>query len=148
MIRLAKLVGTLMTSGGRPGNALRALIAPRLHHIPGVKDLILSSKTPALDRSALVVKPRLRRTLAGTLCPGALLPDAPDGRFALVTGIDPSGANYRAAAQRGIVVHCVRPGTPLHQWLRSGHTQAALVRPDGAVMHTGRNLDTLINALP
>jgi 3-(3-hydroxy-phenyl)propionate hydroxylase len=148
MIRLAKLVGTLMTRGGRPGNALRALIAPRLHHIPGVKGLILSSKTPALGRSALVLKPRLRRTLAGTLCPGALLPDAPDGRFTLVTAINPSGAHHSAAAARGIVVHCARPGTPLHQWLRSGRTRAALIRPDGAVMHTGRNLDTLINALP
>jgi 3-(3-hydroxy-phenyl)propionate hydroxylase len=114
----------------------------------GVKGLILSSKTPALDRSALVVKPRLRRTLAGTLCPGALLADAPDGRFTLVTGIDPSGATCRAAAQRGIVVRYECPGTPLHQWLRSGRTRAALIRPDGAVMCTGRELDTLINALP
>ncbi|NUR59082.1 MAG: hypothetical protein HOV87_10480, partial [Catenulispora sp.] len=80
MIRMAKLVSTAMTRGGRPGNVLRALIAPRLSHVLGINGLILSSRTPALHRSALVIKPRLGRTLAGSLCPGTLL-NLSDGRF-------------------------------------------------------------------
>ncbi|HET9173356.1 MAG TPA: bifunctional 3-(3-hydroxy-phenyl)propionate/3-hydroxycinnamic acid hydroxylase [Actinospica sp.] len=148
MIRLAKLVGTLMTRGGRTGNTLRALIAPRLKRVPGISGLILSSKTPPLSRSALVIKPRARRTLAGTLCPAALLLDAPDNRFTLVTGLQPSSSQYTEAGRRGIVVHGAPPDTPLHRWLRSGHAHAALVRPDGTVMRAGRELEPLITALP
>jgi 3-(3-hydroxy-phenyl)propionate hydroxylase len=148
MIRTAKLVGTAMTRGGRPGNALRALIAPRLNHVPGISGLILSGKTPALRRSALVVKPRLGRTPAGSLCPGALLVDTPDGRFTLVTSLPPSSSHYAAASRRGIAVCTAGPGTPLGRWLRSGHARAALVRPDGAVMCTGRDIDVVIKTLP
>lgn len=148
MIRMAKLVGTAMTRGGRPGNALRALIAPRLNRVPGINGLILSSKTPALRRSALVVKPRLGRALAGSLCPGALLADVPDGRFTLVTSLHPSSAQSAAASRRGITVHTADPGTPLDGWLHSGHARAALIRPDGTVMRTGRDIDAVITALP
>ena len=147
MIRMAKLVGAAMTRGGRPGNALRALIAPRLRYIPGISGLILSSRTPALHRSALVIKPRLGRTLAGSLCPGALLA-APDGRFTLVTSVHSTSAHHAWASGHGIAVHTTAPGTPLSRWLRSGHARAALIRPDGTVMCTGRNIDTVITALP
>ncbi|HTJ68455.1 MAG TPA: bifunctional 3-(3-hydroxy-phenyl)propionate/3-hydroxycinnamic acid hydroxylase [Actinospica sp.] len=148
MIRLAKLVGTAMTRGGRPGNALRALIAPRLRHVPGINGLILSSKTPALRRSELVIKPRFPGNLPGSLVPATLLPDAPDARFTLVTNLHPSSQQHAVAGQRGIVVHTARPGTPLSRWLRSGRTHAALVRPDGTVMCTGRDIEEVINALP
>jgi len=147
MIRMAKLVGTAMTRGGRPGNALRALIAPRLGHVPGISGLVLSSRTPPLRRSALVIKPRLRRTPAGSLCPGALL-TVPDGRFTLVTSLRPSSAHYARASRRGITVHTTAPGSPLARALRFGHARAALIRPDGAVMCTGRDIDSVITALP
>ena len=147
MIRMAKLVGTAMTRGGRPGNALRAVIAPRLNHVPGISGLILSSRTPALHRSALVIKPRLGRTLAGSLCPGALLA-APDSQFRLVTSGHPTSAHYAWAGRHGITVHTTAPGTPLSRWLRSGHAHAALIRPDGTVMCAGRDIDTVITALP
>ena len=69
MIRLAKLIGTVMTGGGELGKLARRLVAPRLHHLPGVKDHVLDSRTPPLRRTALVARPRLRRTSAGQLCP-------------------------------------------------------------------------------
>ena len=147
MIRTAKLVGTAMTRGGRAGNVLRALIAPRLRHVPGINGLILSSRTPALRRSALVIKPRPGRTLAGSLCPGAPLAGL-DGRFILVTSLHPSSAHYTEADRRRITIHTAAPGTPLSRWLRSGHARAALIRPDGTVMCAGRDIDSVTNVLP
>ena len=49
LIKLAKLIGAAMTQGGSAGNALRKLIAPRLHLLPGLRDRILDSETPPLD---------------------------------------------------------------------------------------------------
>ena len=45
LIRLAKLAGTAMTSGGELGNLLRGVVAPRLHLVPGLKEQILSGQT-------------------------------------------------------------------------------------------------------
>src|SRR5262249_52874103 len=75
MIRLALGVGWAMTAGGRLGNLLRRLIVPRLRFIPGLRDKIIDSTTPALRRSALVVKTRSPRQLAGTLCPNLVVAD-------------------------------------------------------------------------
>jgi len=58
LIRLAVTVGTLMTRGGRAGDVLRRLIAPRLHLVPGARDKLLDSATPRLPRGALVVRRR------------------------------------------------------------------------------------------
>ena len=78
MIRLAKLIGASMTQGGRAGGVLRKLIAPRLHWVPGLRDRLLDGETPALRRSALVHRPRFRRSLAGRLCPTRCWPTAVD----------------------------------------------------------------------
>ena len=75
MIKLAKLIGAAMTRGGRAGNALRKLIAPRLHLLPGLRERVLDSETPPLHGSALVHRPPARRSLAGRLCPNAALGD-------------------------------------------------------------------------
>jgi 3-(3-hydroxy-phenyl)propionate hydroxylase len=40
------------------------------------------------------------------------------------------------------------PGTGLHRWLRAGRADAAIVRPDGAVLRAGRDLAGLCAALP
>ena len=47
------------------GDLLRRLVAPRLRLLPGVSRLVLSSETPPLRGGELVVRPRLRRGLAG-----------------------------------------------------------------------------------
>ena len=77
MIRLAKLVGTVMTGGGEFGKLARRMVAPRLHHLPGVKQHVLDSRTPPLRRTALVARPRLGRSPAGQLCPNAAIDDDP-----------------------------------------------------------------------
>ena len=76
MIRLAKLIGTAMTQGGEAGNLLRRIVAPRLARFPGLGRVVLDSETPALHRSGLVRRPRLRRTLGRSPVPQR----APRGR--------------------------------------------------------------------
>jgi 3-(3-hydroxy-phenyl)propionate hydroxylase len=154
LIRLAKLVGATMTEGGDLGNLLRRVLAPRLHRLPGFTDLILSSETPALNRADLVIRPRLRRTLAGRLCPNAPLgdgrrfDDVAGGRFALVTTANPPAELRAEVEQRGAVLVIVGAGTDLYRWLRRGRVTAAAVRPDGTVLRAGRDPADLCRTLP
>ncbi|TVT46887.1 bifunctional 3-(3-hydroxy-phenyl)propionate/3-hydroxycinnamic acid hydroxylase, partial [Amycolatopsis rhizosphaerae] len=91
LIRLAMLVGKAMTEGGRFGDLIRRVVAPRLALVPGISGHVLNSETPALHRSSLVQRPLRGRSLAGRLCPNAVLDDgrrfdeAAAGRFVLVT---------------------------------------------------------------
>ncbi|TMR99755.1 bifunctional 3-(3-hydroxy-phenyl)propionate/3-hydroxycinnamic acid hydroxylase [Nonomuraea basaltis] len=154
LIRMAKLVGTAMTRGGELGNLVRAVLAPRLHLMPGFKQRILSSQTPALRRSGLVVRPRLRRTLAGRLCPNAILDDGKRfddvaaGRFAIVTFTEPSTTQRVEVERRGTALIAARPGSELHRWLRKGRAHAVIVRPDGTVLRTGCDPLALSASLP
>ncbi|GAB3260507.1 bifunctional 3-(3-hydroxy-phenyl)propionate/3-hydroxycinnamic acid hydroxylase MhpA [Nocardioides dilutus] len=154
MIRLAKLIGAAMTQGGRAGNALRRLVAPRMHLLPGVRDRILDSETPPLHRCELVQRARFARSLAGRLCPNALLEDgrrldeAAGAGFLLVTTAAPSGEQRHGLAERGTRVLEVGPTSALGVWLTSGRAAAALVRPDGTVMQAGRDLDALTRVAP
>ncbi|PWU47332.1 3-(3-hydroxyphenyl)propionate hydroxylase [Micromonospora globispora] len=146
MIKLAKFIGTAMTAGGEVGNVIRRAVAPRLHLVPGLTDLATDSRTPPLHRSDLVVRPRLRRGLAGGLCPNALIDggrrfdDVAAGRFAIVTSIEPTPAQRADIERRGAVLIVARPGSDLHRWLRTGAACAAVVRPDGTVLRASRRL--------
>ncbi|MFI7209882.1 bifunctional 3-(3-hydroxy-phenyl)propionate/3-hydroxycinnamic acid hydroxylase [Micromonospora maritima] len=146
MIKLAKFVGTAMTAGGELGNVIRRAVAPRLHLVPGLTDLATDSRTPPLRRSHLVVWPRLRRGLAGALCPNALVAgdrrfdDVVAGRFAIVTSAEPTTALRSAIERRGAFLIVARPGSELHMWLGSGAARAAVVRPDGTVLRADRRL--------
>ncbi|MFE9958908.1 bifunctional 3-(3-hydroxy-phenyl)propionate/3-hydroxycinnamic acid hydroxylase [Micromonospora sp. NPDC005299] len=146
MIRMAKLIGAAMTAGGEVGNLVRRAVAPRVHLVPGLNELATDSQTPPLRRSDLVLRPRLRRTLAGRLCPNAILDgdrrfdDVAAGRFAVVTSHDPSAAERADIERRGAVLITVEPGSQLHQWLKAGRARVAVVRPDGAVLSAGRRL--------
>ncbi|MGV9362279.1 bifunctional 3-(3-hydroxy-phenyl)propionate/3-hydroxycinnamic acid hydroxylase MhpA [Amycolatopsis sp. NPDC003731] len=137
MIRRAVLVGKAMTEGGRIGNLIRRVVAPRLN------GRVLDSATPALHRSDLVVRPRLGRTAAGRLCPNALLDDGTrfddvvDGRFAVITTNTPSETERAAIRDSGAVLVPTRRSGELHRWLRTG---AAVVRPDGTVLSAGDSL--------
>ncbi len=137
MIRRAVLIGKAMTEGGRFGDLIRRLVAPRL------SGRALDSATPALHRSDLVVRPRFGRSLAGRLCPNALLDDGTrfddvaGGRFAVVTTITPSEPERAAIREAGAVLVSTRRSAELHRWLRTG---AAVVRPDGTVLNAGRRL--------
>ncbi|GGU48302.1 bifunctional 3-(3-hydroxy-phenyl)propionate/3-hydroxycinnamic acid hydroxylase MhpA [Lentzea flava] len=154
MIRLAKLIGTAMTEGGELGNLLRRVAAPRLHLVPGLRKRVLATETPALHRSALVVRPRLGHSLAGRQCPnapvggGRRLDDVTAGRFALISTTEPAPAQRADIERRGAVLVVARPGSPLHHWLRRGFAHAAVVRPDATVHSAGRDLAALCAAIP
>jgi len=153
MIRMAKLVGTVMTGGGEFGKVARRRVAPHLHRLPGLGQHVLDSRTPPLPRTALITRPRLRRSLAGQLCPNAPVDDAhrvddrTAGRYALITVTTPTAAQQHEIARRGAVLIVAAPGTELHGWLRRGRARAAVVRPDGTVQRTGRHITALIDGL-
>ncbi len=149
MIRLALTVGWAMTGGGRLGNVARRVVLPRLRLVPGMRDKVVDSTTPALHSSALVCKSRRPRQLAGTLCPNPLLPD---GRrlddvvgmgFALVTARRPGAVDEALLRRRGVVVLVAQPGSALETWLRARRATAALVRPDRTVARAGRDVASL-----
>jgi 2-polyprenyl-6-methoxyphenol hydroxylase-like FAD-dependent oxidoreductase len=149
MIRLALNVGRAMTGGGRLGNLIRRVVLPRLRLVPGLRDKVVDSTTPALHSSALVSKSRRPRRLAGTLCPNPLLPDGQrlddvlGAGFALITtgGLGP--ADEASLRRRGIAVLVAQPDSALETWLRRGRATAAIVRPDRTVMRTGRDTAAL-----
>jgi 2-polyprenyl-6-methoxyphenol hydroxylase-like FAD-dependent oxidoreductase len=149
MIRLALGVGWVMTGGGRAGNLARRAALPRLRLIPGLRDMVLASATPALRPSALVCKSRRPGQLAGTLCPNPLLPngqrldDVIGAGFALIATSRPDAADEAALRRRGVVTVIADPGSALDAWLRRGRANAALVRPDGTVMRAGRDVAAL-----
>ena len=149
MIRLALGVGWAMTGGGRVGDAARRLVLPRLRFIPGMRRRIVDSTTPALHSTALAGKSHLPRRLGGRLCPNPLLGD---GRrlddvlgagFALITMVRPTAADEAALRRRGVVVLTPQPGEVLATWLRRGHANAAVVRPDRTVARAGRDVAAL-----
>ena len=152
LIRLAITIGTLMTRGGRAGDVLRRLIAPRLHLLPGARDRLLDSATPRLCRGALVVRRRPGR-LAGTLCPNAPVPgsgrfdELRKGQFVLVTSVALGRAACREAEAVGACLLEVTSGDPLHAWLNGGKARAALVRPDGTVMASAASAGKVMQAL-
>ena len=153
LIRTAKLVGTAMTAGGRLGDLLRRVIAPHLHRVPGLQQHILDAQTPPLRRSDLVVRPRLRRTPAGRLCPNPTLDqrrfdEVVAGRLALVTTTMPTARQQARIERFGAVLVPAPAGTTLHAWLTQGRAHAAIVRPDGTVLRAGRDLAALCAALP
>ncbi|MHA7651665.1 bifunctional 3-(3-hydroxy-phenyl)propionate/3-hydroxycinnamic acid hydroxylase MhpA [Mycobacterium sp. ML4] len=146
LIRLALMVGWSMTGGGRLGDLTRRAVLPRLGLIPGLRNKILDSATPALHRSSLVRKSHLPRQLAGTLCPNPVLPDGRRlddiaGRgFAIVTRI-PLGSNAETTLrERNVAIIMPARNDPLDAWLRRGGATAALVRPDRTVMRAGRDV--------
>lgn len=154
LIRLAKLMGVLMTQGGRAGDLARRLVVPRLRHLPGLRGKVLDSETPPLRRTALVQRPRLGRSPVGRLCPNAVLADgrrlddAVGNRFAVVCATEVSPSQRDTLTRRGAVVLDATPGTPLHQWLTEQGSTVALIRPDRTVMIAGRDVDSLCAATP
>ncbi|NKZ07211.1 bifunctional 3-(3-hydroxy-phenyl)propionate/3-hydroxycinnamic acid hydroxylase MhpA [Actinomadura latina] len=154
MILMAKAMGIAMTSGGEIGTLLRRVIAPHLNRVPGFSRFVLDSRTPALSRTALVARPLWRRGLAGTLCPNAALTDGlrvddiAAGRYTIVATTPPTPEQEHLIDRRGGCFVTAEPGTDLHGWLRRGRAAAVLVRPDGTVARTGRDLGQLCAALP
>lgn len=154
MIGMALSMGWAMTAGGDVGNLIRRLVVPRLHWVPGLRDKLVASRTPALHRSALVTKAGAPRQLAGTLCPNPALADGTrldtvlGNGFALVTTKRPLEFQHASLTERGAIVHVAERGGELERWLRRGRATAAVIRPDRTVMCAGRNLSALCAAVP
>lgn len=132
MIRLALGVGRSMTSGGEVGNLIRRVVVPRLHLLPGMRDKIVDSTTPALHRSEMVIRRRRPHQVAGTLCPNPLLAN---------------GTRLDATLGTGFAL--VTDATPeLAPWLHGRRVTAAIIRPDGTVMRAGNDVAALTAAMP
>ena len=143
LIRLALNVGRSMTGGGRLGDLVRRAVLPRLRLIPGLRDKVVDSTTPALRSSALVHKSHRPGELAGTLCPNPLLPggrrldDVVGTGFAFITTGVLGSADEALLRRRGVAVLAANRDTELEKWLRQGRVAAAIVRPDRTVMRAG-----------
>jgi 3-(3-hydroxy-phenyl)propionate hydroxylase len=154
MINLALGMGWAMTAGGRMGNAVRRIVAPRLHLVPGIREKLVNGSTPALRQSALVHEDRGPRQLAGTLCPNPVLAvgqrlDAVLGNgFALITTARPYAFQRALLEEHGAVLHIAEPGSELARWLQRGRATAAIIRPDRTVMCAGRNTSKVYAAMP
>lgn len=153
MIDLALMVGRAMTAGGEFGNILRRNIIPQIHRLPGLRDRVVNSRTPALHRSALVHRSHLPGRLGGTLCPNAVdsagcrLDDLLGRGFAIVTTQAPSVTDLKVAERYGVEIRVAAPGSALAGWLRGGHAGAAIVRPDRTVLRAGRDARALTGLL-
>ena len=154
LISLALGMGWAMTAGGSVGDAIRRTIVPRLHLLPGIRTRIVDSRTPAVHRSALVIKRRRPRQLAGTLCPNPVLPEgvrldtALGIGFAVITTSQLSKQQRDQLRRRGAMIVTAEHGSDLGRWLRRAGANAAIIRPDRTVMQAGRRLSSLCDAVP
>jgi 3-(3-hydroxy-phenyl)propionate hydroxylase len=141
LIRLAVLVGWLMTGGGRGASAVRRVVLAGVRRVPGVAAFARSSRTPALRRGPLVVRRgRAGRRLAGTPVPQPeVLLDGRPCRFDDVLGPDGGevcdGGGNRVLVRRpdGSRTEVVDPSGGLTGWLREAGASAVEVRPDRIV---------------
>lgn len=143
-----------MTQGGRAGDVLRRVIAPRLHWVPGLRDRLLDGETPALHRTSLVMRPRLGRSLAGRQCPNAplvhrgRLDSALGTGFAVITTVPLTSTEQATITERGAVVIDASDSPELQRWLTEGGARAVVVRPDYTVACAAIDVATAIRALP
>ena len=142
-IRTAVLVGRAMTGGGGPAALVRRPLTAALLRLPGAEERALAAIPTRFPPGPAVDLRRHRHDLAGTLCPqprlagSVLLDEAVGPGWGLLHAglVDAqTAAVARAADARPIDV----TGTPLHAWLRSGRTTAALLRPDRVVARTAQ----------
>jgi 3-(3-hydroxy-phenyl)propionate hydroxylase len=155
LIRTAVLVGRVMTEGGDTGNALRRVLAPALPRVPLLRRRLLDSASPRLQPSSLVRRTSTSPLLPGALCPNAVVTggrrfdDLHPGCFVLVTTAAVPSAVADQLGCRGVPVLRVEPRSALGRWLARGVSTYALVRPDAAVMASGRDVSRLpLSALP
>lgn len=148
MIDTARLLGTIMTRGGRAGDAVRAAALPALNRAPVVRRRFIDSATPPLARSSFVSARRGDR-LAGQLCPNTVqdrrvVDDLIGPGWALVTSAAPSPTDRHELEARGCTVVGTIGRPELSAWLRAGRATAALVRPDRSTMASGHDVSALV----
>jgi 3-(3-hydroxy-phenyl)propionate hydroxylase len=135
LIRVAQLLGRLMTGGGRAGAVVRRGVLAAVRRIPAVARLATDSRTPPLRRGLLVERRgRAGRRLAGTLVPQPeVLVDGRRCRLddVLGTGAAELTSDLLVRREDGAEVMVEDPTGSLAAWLRGA--TAVLVRPDRIV---------------
>jgi 3-(3-hydroxy-phenyl)propionate hydroxylase len=140
-IRTAVLVGRAMTGGGGPAALVRRPLGAALLRLPGAEERALAAVRTRFPPGPAVERGTHRRDLTGTLCPQPRLPgpvlldEALGPGWGLVHAGPVDEGTAAAATTTGARTIDVS-GTPLHAWLRSGRTTAALLRPDRVVART------------
>jgi 3-(3-hydroxy-phenyl)propionate hydroxylase len=140
LIGVARLLGRLMTGGGRAGSVLRRGILTAVRRIPAVERLATDSRTPPLPNGPLVE----RRGRAGRRLAGLLLPQPEvllDGRSCRLDDVLGPGESEvsrhggRLVVRRGdgsTVTVEDRTGV-LVRWMQHGGARSVVVRPDRIV---------------
>ncbi|MCW2740853.1 MAG: Monooxygenase, FAD-binding [Blastococcus sp.] len=138
LIRVALLLGGLMTGGGRGGDVVRRGVLAAVRRVPAVARLATDSRTPPLPRGALVVRRgRAGRRLAGTLVPQPeVVVDGLPRRLDDVLGggsatLRRNGSRLTVHRDDGTTVDVEDPGGTLTTWLHGA--TAVDVRPDRIV---------------
>jgi 3-(3-hydroxy-phenyl)propionate hydroxylase len=140
LIRMARLLGRLMTGGGRAGSVLRRGVLTAIRRIPAVERLATDSRTPPLPNGLLVE----RRGRAGRRLAGLLLPQPEvllDGRPCRLDDVlGPGQTEVRRDGGRLVVRRgdgsavTVEDSTGLLvDWLQHGGATTVVVRPDRIV---------------
>ncbi|RBY92157.1 bifunctional 3-(3-hydroxy-phenyl)propionate/3-hydroxycinnamic acid hydroxylase [Blastococcus sp. TBT05-19] len=135
LIRVALLLGALMTGGGRGAAVARRVVLAAVRRIPAVARLATDSRTPPLRRGPLVE----RRGRAGRRLAGSLVPQPEvlvDGRSCRLDDVLGDGearlaADLRVHRADGTTVQVVDPGGTLRRWF--GPATEVTVRPDRIV---------------
>jgi 3-(3-hydroxy-phenyl)propionate hydroxylase len=144
LIRVAQLLGALMTGGGRAGDVVRRAVLAAVRRIPAVAALATDSRTPPLPGGRLVDRRgRAGRRLAGHLLPQPdVLVEGRRQRLDDVLGDGPAEIRLTAA---GVLVRRADgtetvvddPSGLLPRWMRHGRASFLLVRPDRIVRSAG-----------
>ncbi|MGY1916702.1 bifunctional 3-(3-hydroxy-phenyl)propionate/3-hydroxycinnamic acid hydroxylase [Blastococcus sp. SYSU DS0973] len=139
LIRVALLLGRLMTGGGRGGAVVRRLVLAAVRRIPAVARLATDSRTPPLARGPLVARRgRAGRRLAGTLLPQPeVLVDGRPRRLddVLGDGYVEITSDLRIRRPDGTALRIEDPTGALGRWL--GGAALVRVRPD-RIVHSVR----------
>jgi 3-(3-hydroxy-phenyl)propionate hydroxylase len=138
LIRLARLVGGLMTRGGSGGAVVRRAVLAGLARMPAVGELAATGRTPPLRGGPLVERTgRAGRRLAGTLLPQPTvavdglrcrLDDVLGPHMADVELLDGDRVRLRTPEVDAEVV-----SPELAGWLRAAGAAGVVVRPDRVV---------------
>jgi 3-(3-hydroxy-phenyl)propionate hydroxylase len=143
LIRVAQLLGVLMTGGGLVGDVVRYRVLAVVRRIPAVARLATDSRTPPLSRGPLVERSgRAGRRLAGTLVPQPeVLAGGRRHRLDDVLGPDGAellrnGAGLTARRDDGTVLGIEDPSGELAAWM--GGARVVAVRPDRIVRSARR----------
>jgi 3-(3-hydroxy-phenyl)propionate hydroxylase len=144
LVRLAALVGRLMTGGGAGAVPVRRAVLAAVTGVPALAAYATDSRTPPLRRGPLVDRSgRAGRRLAGTLVPRARVRAGGDGcRIDDVLGagtavVALAGPGRVAVTAGGRRTEVDDVDGALTWWLTDGRARFAVVRPDRVVRAAG-----------